>query len=342
MRIGHRCHGCRSVARQGRHYGRTMNNEHGDAATIDRRGDGPTQVLIIGVAHLTEAVPDTAIARGRSLLRNWAPDLIAVESLPGHLVVEYEQRGGAFADFPVGGASDARRAAAVAERERPWNLWQSRRVATDESAATDDRVLGWMLAREPLNALLLPWRDADLTGAVRTVLEQLAASPSERVRIGVALAQDLGHRQLVHFDDHSSVGLIDAYPSGWQDVEAAEYGNHARRLIKELPETPGADSDQWRRWVWAASDEGRSALERIESADRVGFPDDTGIVRARLAQWRARNLAMAARLREATGTIPGGRLLAIVGHSHERPLRSALAVDQHDLALTDIATVPGA
>lgn len=61
-----------------------------------------------------------------------------------------------------------------------------------------------------------------------------------------------------------------------------------------------------------------------------------GLLRARNAQWRTRNLAMATRLRDATALIPGGRLLAIVGDSHVRPLRAALSVDQHDLELTDI------
>jgi hypothetical protein len=61
---------------------------------IDHRGSGPTEVLIVGVAHLTDEVPDAAIAGGRDRLLAWSPDLIAVENLPGHLVVEYEERGG--------------------------------------------------------------------------------------------------------------------------------------------------------------------------------------------------------------------------------------------------------
>lgn len=77
--------------------------------------------------------------------------------------------------------------------------------------------------------------------------------------------------------------------------------------------------------------------ERLESGGRADFPDPSGAVRARLAQWRTRNLATAARLREATGLVPGGRVLAMVGYSHARPLRAALATDQHDLRLL----VPG-
>jgi hypothetical protein len=236
---------------------------------IRLRGTASTQLLIVGVAHLSAAVPDAAIARGRELLRAWRPDLIGIEALPGHLVVEYEERGGAFAGLTVGGAPDARAGAAAVAGERPWNLWQARRVATDPQSSLTDRVLGWLLAREPTNALLLPWREADLPGSAHALLARLEASPSEVVRLGVAIAKDFGHRELLHFDDHAGLGLLD-----------------------HLSE---------------------------DRADRYA--------------------AMAARLREASGLIPGGRLLAVVGSSHVRPLQAALSVDQHDLALVDIATV---
>ncbi len=304
---------------------------------IGLRGSGSTQVLIVGVAHLSAAVPDAAIARGRDLLRAWRPDLIGIENLPGHLVLEYEQRGGAFADFPVGGAPDARAGAAAVAGERPWDVWQARRVATDPQSSLTDRVLGWLLAREPDNALLLPWREADLPDTAHTLLTRLEASPSERVRIGVAIAKEFGHRELIHFDDHAGVGLLDQLPPNWTELEEP----YQRQIKAELKGLNGkaTDHDHWEKWVGATTPEIADLLERTESADRVVFPDPSGVLRVRLAQWRTRNLAMAARLREATGLIPGGRLLAIVGSSHARPLRAALSQDQHDLDLVDLASV---
>jgi hypothetical protein len=302
---------------------------------IRLRGSGSTQLLIVGVAHLSAAVPEAAIARGRELLRAWRPDLIAIENLPGHLVVEYEERGGAFADFPVGGAPDARAGAAAVAGTRSWTVWQARRVATDPQSSLTDRVLGWLLAREPDNALLLPWREAELPEAAYALLARLEASPSERVRIGVALAREFGHRELIHFDDHAGVGLIDHYPGDWTQAERS-YGEHMRRSTSR-PRGNDTDHDHWQKWVDVATPEFAEYLEQIESSGRVGYPDSSGVIRVRLAQWRARNLAMAARLREATGLIPGGRLLAIVGSSHAQPLRAALTHDQYDLELVDIA-----
>lgn len=260
-----------------------------------------------------------------------------MERVPGYLVEQYEQRGGPFADFPVSGAPEARHAAATVASERRWNVWQARRVATDTRRSLDDRVRGWLLAREPCNALLLPWMDAQLPAAAANALADLAASPSEVVRVGVALARALSHSEVAHFDDHTGVSLLEHLPVEWpRTVE-----NFQTAVISQIDPPPGAgnaDPDTWMVWEKTATPAFRHWAEEVESKSMaMAHGDDAAVLRARHSQWRSRNLAMAARLREATMTIPGGRLVAIVGSSHERPLRAALSIDQHDLVLTDIA-----
>lgn len=296
---------------------------------------GPTQVLIVGVAHLDASVPDSALERGIGLLRRWQPDVIAIERLPGHLVVEYEQRGGAFEGFPVGGAIQAREGAETVLGARAWNVWRARGIARDEASPLTDRVIGWLLAREPCNALLLSWRQAELPLAAVDFLSRLAGSASETVRIGVRLAHELGHTELVHFDDHAGAEVLAELP----DLErlSGDFYELFRDRAPRPPEPDGADSDAWLLWAWAASPAAREWLETIESTAMAVQPDP--VLRARHVQWRTRNLAMASRLRAATALIPGGRLVAIVGHSHERPLRAALTIDQHDLVLTDITSL---
>ena len=314
---------------------------HAQAMVIRAISAGPTEVLIVGVAHLNAGVPSSALEAGLRILERWAPDVVAVERIPGHLVEQYERRGGAFADFPVSGAPAARHAAATVASQRSWDVWQARRIATDPDRSLNDRVLGWLLAREPCNALLLPWEQAQLpTGAV-AALADLAGSPSEVVRVGVALARALGHSEVAHFDDHAGVSLLEHFPSDWsetvEDFQAA--------AIARLDSPPGSgniDSNTWMVWENAATPAFRHWAEEVESRAMAMADGDavhSGVLRARHGQWRSRNLAMAARLREATMTIPGGRLVAIVGSSHERPLRAALSVDQHDLRLTAIADV---
>lgn len=309
------------------------------AMVIRSINPGPTEVLVVGVAHLDAAVPSTALARGLGILERWAPDVVAVERVPGHLVVQYEQRGGPFADFPVSGAPEARRAAATVTSDRPWDVWQARRIATDQRRSLVDRTRGWLLAREPSNALLLTWQDAQLPAAAAEALADLAASPSEVIRVGVALARALGHSEVVHFDDHTGVSLLEHLPADWSGmVEAFQTA-----VISQIDPPPGvstADPDTWMVWEKTATPAFRHWAEEVESrAMAMAEGENAAVLRARHGQWRSRNLAMAARLREATMTIPGGRLVAIVGSSHERPLRAALSLDQHDLVLTDIAHV---
>lgn len=297
-----------------------------------------TEVLILGVAHLDRSTTDSALERGLRYLRAWGPDVVSVENLPGHLVVEYEQRGGAFADFPVGGAPIARQGAALVQNAPLWSVWQAREVARDRKHSIAERVGAWLHAREPLNALLLPWRDAGLAPPIVRFLRDLSESPSERVRVGVHLAHSCGLKELVHFDDHAGVDILNHLPADWPEKMLKFRGSSGDRLIKSDPYMR-PDVDEWSRWIAVATPEFRAWNEQSESGWMVQQPDSSGILRARLAQWRTRNLAMAARLREATALAPGGKVLAIVGSSHERPLRAALGVDQHDLILTDLSTL---
>jgi len=284
-------------------------------------GTGPTELLIVGVAHLDLEVSDSALNRGVSLLRNWHPDLVAIECLPGHLVVEYQDRGGIFNEFPVGFAAQARQGAAAVAAVRSWNVWQAREVGRDQDATVTERVTGWLLAREPCNALLLPWQHADLPAAAQEFLTDLANSPSERVRVGVRLGSELGHTELIHFDDHAGTEILDELPDLMNAVEG--FYQTFRGREPQPPAAPSADQDAWLQWTWASTPATRNWLEAIESVGMAEQGD--GLLRARLAQWRSRNLAMASRLRASTALIPGGRLLAIVGHSHEGPLRAALS-----------------
>jgi len=305
----------------------------------DHSPRNPTDVLILGVRHLERSTPDAALARGLAHLRRWNPDLIAIESLPGHLVVEYASRGGPFHDFPVGGAPTARELAESAAHLRDWDVWTARSVARDESADPTDRVIGWLLAREPLNALLLPWQTADLPAALLAELSAVCELPTERVRIGVRLALDLGHRELAHIDDHAGLAITERLTSTWMDI--LEQSDASGELRDSGPPPVQEPADEWDEWMRMAGPSFLSWIEDLESGSLARSHVETFIHRARLAQWRARNLAMAARLREATGSCPGGRVLVIVGSAHVPPLRAALATDQHDLRIVDLRELDG-
>ncbi|ASK65613.1 hypothetical protein CFK39_06930 [Brachybacterium avium] len=294
-----------------------------------------TELLIVPTAHLTASTPDSVVSHARDRLLAWRPDLIAVEALPGELVVQYEQRSGGFADFSVGGAPHARRGAELVGAG-PEVIWSSRYRALDVSVAVRDRVLAWLGAREPLNALLLPYERADLPADVADFLEELASGAWEAVRIGAQLGRTLGHSSLVHVDDHPETEGSEISPSDMERVFAAQKPRISE-LLDELEVPDAAPQDLWAQWRFHATPRARQLFERLESAEWVAAEAETPRAhRVILALWRARNLAMAARLRAASAAVPGGRMVLIVGAAHEMPLRTALGAGQYDLRLVEL------
>lgn len=294
-----------------------------------------TELLIVPTAHLSARTPEPALARARERLAVWRPNLVAIEALPGNLVVEYEQRGGTFADFQVGGAVDARRGASLLAAA-PDDVWPARRDALSPNRSLTDRVLAWLRAREPINALLLPYQDANLDENVREFLDDLAGRRRETVSIGAHIARDLGHDYVAHVDDHAGVENIDPLPEGFE-TELLTYKHEIAGLLEDAVSPPHLAENLWAQWRFYGSDYVRSTTERLESSERLTGGERTPrLRRVMLANWRARNLAIAARLRSATGAVPGGRVLFVVGSSHEMPLRTALSIDQYDLRLVEL------
>lgn len=294
-----------------------------------------TELLIVPTAHLSATTPEPVVAHARERLLSWRPDLVAIEALPGNLVVEYEQRGGTFADFQVGGAVDARRGASLLDAT-PGEAWAARREACAPDTPLTQRVLAWLRAREPINALLLPYQEANLDEAVREFLDDLAGRHRETVSIGAHIARGLGHAHVAHVDDHSGVENISPLPEGFEK-DLLGYQDDVSPLLAESVAPPRLANDLWAQWRFYASDDVRATTERLESSERlVGGGTTPRLRRVMLANWRARNLAIAARLRSATGAVPGGRVLFVVGSSHEVPLRTALSIDQYDLRLVEL------
>ncbi|GAA1287176.1 DUF5694 domain-containing protein [Brachybacterium alimentarium] len=294
-----------------------------------------TELLIVPTAHLSATTPEASVARARHRLMSWRPDLVAIEALPGSLVVEYEQRGGTFADVQVGGAVDARRGASLVDSS-PSDVWSARREACSPGGSTTDRVLAWLRVREPINALLLPYEEADLADPVREFLDELAGRHRETVSIGAHIARELGHDHVAHVDDHAGVENIDPLPDGLE-MELRDYGREISGLLEDAVAPPHLASDLWAQWRFYASDAVRTTTERLESSERLSGGENTPhLRRVMLANWRARNLAIAARLRAASAAVPGGRVLFVVGSSHEMPLRTALGTAQYDLRLVDL------
>jgi len=304
-----------------------------------------TRLLILGATHLGRTgrrEPDEALEGIVSRMVGWRPDAIAIEALPGELVDSYRRLGGPYADLSVGGMPAAISCAEAVRDLHSWDLWAARRVGEDRSRSVEERIIAWCAAYEPFTALLLAHRTTDLPDEVRAALDAVAATGDERVRIAGEAAVRLELERLHPFDDHSNWAAF-AQVSDEEYAEGLRAVNeHARRHpqvvgLSALVEAAISDADLWPFWRRLNSPEEIDENERLESGSYVADVATGALPRKALAGWRARNLLMAAHLRSVLGEYPGGRVLALVGHSHKGPIEAALGVGQWDVELADVS-----
>lgn len=299
----------------------------------------PTEVLVLGGPHLGPATSDATLARTLAHLKAWAPAAVAIEWLPGELVDLYTREGGAYEMVQVGGLPTAVRLGQLAHTYRGWTRPQAAEVAVAPNTAPADRVLAWLLALEPMNALLHWSPGLDLPTDVQSAMTSLAAEQDEVTRLAVPLARHLGIARLEHFDDHTGIEIMARIGETWTaGLEAIGYGEIIERrpsirAARVAGQSAREQGDLWPLYRFMNSPETVRDTLDLETGTMLRAELPGGEHRARVAQWDARNLFMAARLRVATAGCPGGRLLAVVGSSHKGPLEAALRALGPDLRL---------
>ncbi len=131
-------------------------------------------------------------------------------------------------------------------------------------------MLGWLLAPNPATTLL-PWHEADLPAAAADALAELAATPPEVVRVGVALAYALGHSEFAHIDDHTAVSLPEQLPADGSSTDQNFQAQVRSGLDPRTAERDGggqgrttARADQL-SWVGVPSQSGKRLLATCAS-----------------------------------------------------------------------------
>ena len=298
---------------------------------------------MFGTQHLDDSTSDTALASTVERLTKWKPDVVAIEVLPGELIDLYVREGGQYQSLQYGGIVEARPLGDQARALTGWRRPEAAQKSADVQLEPAVRVLAFLAAYEPWNALLHWTPDLSLPEEIHTALQKLAGSPSERTRLGVAVARALRHQQLFHFDDFTSSVVME------QKMEVLEQAYQTPAFKQQLADHPcfALDGDAARRaqetdnyWPMLQhlnSPEGVAVNVDLESGLFLRMQLTGGEDRSRLADWDARNLFMAARLRLATTSCPGGRVLAIVGCSHKGPMEAALSALGLDLRLVALA-----
>ncbi len=316
-----------------------------------------TRVLVLGTVHLGAtsdafkiAVPELPEVVFHRLLEALAPhaqDGVLIEAdAPESVAFRAAALGweDALARYPwLEGARRAQAALGLGFSEA-----RSRFLRGDPAPAEELALLA-LAAYEPHSALL--WWMRTGQGAKRRVPEDVQAmldrglsSPSDAVRIGVRLAQKLGHRRVHAVDD----GCFRDLPPGQEDRieelwEALRERPRVRAVLERYQAEMKKKAQQLARAAAAgdlvpfylAINEERSLLSLLDQwrvLFTTGHPE--GLDRARVMMWEARNLGMVRNARVAMATHPGGRFFWLVGGSHKPFLEAYLQ------ALVDVELVP--
>lgn len=327
-----------------------------------------TQILVIGTPHLSDAPDDFDPAVLDPLLERLAafrPDAIAIEALPGRSIAQMWDYRASYPEVAVTYGSRAMMLSALARpgvnMDMPQAEAEVRRMLRD-----------WPDAPTPAQRRRLAALFAAAGDPASAVVQWWRLDPSERVAdesVPALLAEQLNsyERPARRNENHliasrlaTRIGLERVYP---MDDQSDEVG----------PEFAGdfaADMDAFTDEPWLASllsspsftplreaashlTSGQEALAtyRMLNGSAAGRADADGqwlnminresphgAGRARVAAWEARNLRMAANIREVAAQFPGGRVLVIVGSAHKGWLDAYLKM-MSDVEVADAARV---
>ena len=170
-------------------------------------------------------------------------------------------------------------------------------------------------------------------------MQELFSHPSESVRLGVATARALRHESLCLFDDFPVQEMgAEQWEAFMQAAEAPEFQTWAAehpfmQAVASAQRRSEESGDYWEllRYLGTA----QSVQDHLDLENGVNLR--LGLAgRAKQADWDARNLFMAGRVRMALINHVGGRVLIIVGHGHKGPMEAALRALGPDVRLAHL------
>jgi len=324
-----------------------------------------TQVLVLGVPHLSGTPADFDAKVLEPLLERldaYGPDLVAIENLSGESLHALQAYKAVYPDVAemfgsrfLALASDARAHAGIAtlpEAEAAVRAALAEAGADPTPAQRRRLALLFLASGDPNSAVVQWWRlpesgrkpGKDLPDALVEALERFAAGRNESRMIGARMAARCGLERVYPMDDQSAVDVIfpvfEALSAALQDDPevATRLGNpefvrlgsavdrmdspaRALATLRDLNRPEAGVLDAYSQW--------------LVMLDRE-FPQSSG--RVRMAEWEARNLRMAANIREASAAVPGGRVLVIVGSAHKPWLDAYLGL-MTDMRVVDALAV---
>lgn len=315
-----------------------------------------TQVLVLGSTHLRglgEKFSPKLLDMLVETLKQFRPDLICIESLPGDVIETMQFKGEVFELILEQFASDHLRFAKKAQklvRLPRHEAGQRAKKLVSQKLTTAKRLelILTLLAAYDLFSAVLQWSylpqkvrvvSHTLPRNIRTFLDQQLIKSDERVSLGVRLGRELGLQTLTAIDDHTDFSIRHGRLSDFRSVFAKgrEYfSEESRAYLRDSSQRFDKaleSGDLLPFYSYLNSAKVVQTLVDLECLTYLQINHRSGLDRAILAQWELRNLNMVAHIRRASALYGGKRILVIVGGSH-KPL-----FDRYLKQLTDVKVV---
>ncbi|WP_115365662.1 DUF5694 domain-containing protein [Alteripontixanthobacter maritimus] len=315
----------------------------------------PTQVMVLGSAHLTaiDGLEPRHIEPLLDRLARYDPTVITIEGMPGETCEmmrtypsEYSAAIENYCQDPAPFRAESGLDAAEAAARVRTMLWEwSERPEPNERRQL---AAAFLAAGEPYSALVQWWRLDEserrigdgLGLASVAFLEKRSASMNESSQIAARLAARLGLEQVFTADDHSSDRVLAPYGDAlWARMGAIWATNDP--ASKEGYVQSGKDiaaGNIFAAYRFYNSPETQRAAIDNDFRKAMNDSEGTQYGRAYNSWYQVRNLRMVSHIVAAGATKPGGRVLSVVGASHKPYFESYLDL-MHDIELISTDTI---
>lgn len=323
----------------------------------------PTQVMVLGTAHLDAAGDEWDPAVLDPLLDRLAafrPDVIAIENQPGPTTAKIWAYRAILPEAAATFAGQAMVMSTVAGLSLDMDMPQAEaglrdaiaRLPAREPSPADRRRLAALFAAagDPHSALVQWWHlpEAErvagdgVSRRLAGLLDELGRDRGESVLIATRLAVRLGHQRLYQTDsqeedvftpEESELFYRTVFPA-LVDAVNADPVVEGQGKVAGMTD-PEATLAEYRKLNDSRINR---RLAELEWLGAVKAKAEREVGRKRMAAWEARNLRMAANIREASARATGGRVLVIVGAAHKLWLEAYLGM-MADIAIVSTDTV---
>ena len=316
-----------------------------------------SKILVLGSKHLSridDSVEPEMLDSLLELLEEFDPSLIGVEKMSPDLIAAMKVWGGGHEQvlemmagrtirlgrmmqsyLEINQREAANRAGSLSEKVKAGAKEYRGELIGYQIASYDlyNAILQWTYLREMQNENLVKLPDE-----VVDELDELAKNANEIMSIGVRLAVEQELDELALIDDHTEKGDFIEYEPKYR--EQLQGNREYEKMLQSdaflkgdaILEESLDEGDLLPHFLYMNSFEFQKGNVHSQWGMhyRVEFDDNLG--RARVALWEARNLKMAAHIRQKSALHAGENILIIVGASH-KPYLDAYLKELPDVEL---------